>query len=138
MPAIAVPHASKLRIAKCQMTCQPKNAWSIIHKNGNPYLTTRILNGSSTFPLADMMARTATMPHEARNSRWRTEVSSASQSLNRVRRWSMNQRINISLDNGRVHRAAANDIVSKSRAARGSVCNPLLSDALSIGFEVWL
>ena len=32
-------------------------------------------------------------------------------------------------DNGNVHRAAANIIVSKSRAARGSVCNVLLSDA---------
>ena len=31
-------------------------------------------------------------------------------------------------DNGNVHRAAANIIVSKSRAARGSVCNVLLSD----------
>ena len=30
-------------------------------------------------------------------------------------------------DNGDVHRAAANIIVSKSRAARGSVCNVLLS-----------
>ena len=30
-------------------------------------------------------------------------------------------------DNGNVHRAAANIIVSKSRAARGSVCNVLLS-----------
>ena len=29
-------------------------------------------------------------------------------------------------DNGNVHRAAANIIVSKSRAARGSVCNVLL------------
>ena len=29
--------------------------------------------------------------------------------------------------NGNVHRAAANIIVSKSRAARGSVCNVLLS-----------
>ena len=32
-------------------------------------------------------------------------------------------------DNGNVHRAAAKDIVSKSRAARGSVCNVLLPDA---------
>ena len=31
-------------------------------------------------------------------------------------------------DNGNVHRAAAKTIVSKSRAARGSVCNVLLSD----------
>ena len=31
------------------------------------------------------------------------------------------------LDNGNVHRAAAKIIVSKSRAARGSVCNVLLS-----------
>ena len=30
-------------------------------------------------------------------------------------------------DNGNVHRAAAKIIVSKSRAARGSVCNVLLS-----------
>ena len=30
-------------------------------------------------------------------------------------------------DNGNVHRAAANIIVSKSRAARGSVCNVSLS-----------
>jgi hypothetical protein len=35
-------------------------------------------------------------------------------------------------DNGNVHRAAANIIVSKSRAARGSVCNVLLSDGLSV------
>ena len=33
----------------------------------------------------------------------------------------------ISPDNVNVHRAAANIIVSKSRAARGSVCNVLLS-----------
>ena len=33
----------------------------------------------------------------------------------------------VSRDNGNVHRAAANIIVSKSRAARGSVCNVLLS-----------
>ena len=32
-------------------------------------------------------------------------------------------------DNGNVHRAAAKIIVSKSRAARGSVCNVLLSRA---------
>ena len=36
-------------------------------------------------------------------------------------------------DNGNVHRAAAKIIVSKSRAARGSVCNILLSDLLAIG-----
>jgi len=30
-------------------------------------------------------------------------------------------------DNGNVHRAAANITASKSRAARGSVCNVLLS-----------
>ena len=36
-------------------------------------------------------------------------------------------------DNGNVHRAAAKVIVSKSRAARGSVCNVLLSDALRCG-----
>ena len=35
-------------------------------------------------------------------------------------------------DNVRVHRAAANIIVSKSRAARGSVCNVLLSGDLPI------
>ena len=34
------------------------------------------------------------------------------------------------LHNGNVHRAAANIIVSKSRAARGSVCNVLLSRVL--------
>ena len=33
-------------------------------------------------------------------------------------------------DNGRDHRAAAIDIVFKSRAARGSVCNVLLSVAI--------
>ena len=33
----------------------------------------------------------------------------------------------IERDNGNVHRAAANIIVFKSRAARGSVCNVLLS-----------
>ena len=33
----------------------------------------------------------------------------------------------IERDNGNVHRAAAKIIVSKSRAARGSVCNVLLS-----------
>ena len=33
-------------------------------------------------------------------------------------------------DNGNVHRAAAKIIVSKSRAARGSVCNVLLSRVL--------
>ena len=33
----------------------------------------------------------------------------------------------IKRDNGNVHRAAAKIIVSKSRAARGSVCNVLLS-----------
>ena len=35
--------------------------------------------------------------------------------------------VDLSLDNGNVHRAAANIIVSKSHAARGSVCNVLLS-----------
>ena len=34
-------------------------------------------------------------------------------------------------DNGNVHRAAANTIVSKSRAARGSVCNVLLCGVLA-------
>ena len=41
-------------------------------------------------------------------------------------------------DNGNVHRAAANIIVSKSRAARGSVCNVLLSRRIrfaSFGFS---
>ena len=38
----------------------------------------------------------------------------------------------IERDNGNVHRAAANIIVSKSRAARGSVCNVLLSDVLCV------
>ena len=33
-------------------------------------------------------------------------------------------------NNGNVHRAAANIIVPKSRAARGSVCNVLLSRVL--------
>ena len=37
------------------------------------------------------------------------------------------QRFVIERDNGNVHRAAAKDIVFKSRAARGSVCNVLLS-----------
>ena len=37
----------------------------------------------------------------------------------------------IESDNGNVHRAAAKIIVSKSRAARGSVCNVLLSGGLS-------
>ena len=36
-------------------------------------------------------------------------------------------------DNGTVHRAAAKIIVSKSRAARGSVCNVLLSRPLHPG-----
>ena len=35
-------------------------------------------------------------------------------------------------DNGNVHRAAAKTIVSKSRAARGSVCNVLLSRVFGI------
>ena len=34
----------------------------------------------------------------------------------------------VSRHNGRVHRAAANSIDFKTRATRGSVCNPLLSD----------
>ena len=38
-------------------------------------------------------------------------------------------------DNGNVHRAAAKIIVSKSRAARGSVCNALLSDDLHHWFR---
>ena len=37
------------------------------------------------------------------------------------------------MDNVNVHRAAAKTIVSKSRAARGSVCNALLS---GVAFEV--
>ena len=36
--------------------------------------------------------------------------------------------LKLKLDNVNVHRAAAKVIVSKSRAARGSVCNVLLSD----------
>ena len=39
------------------------------------------------------------------------------------------QRSSLGTDNGNVHWAAANIIVSKSRAARGSVCNVLLSVA---------
>ena len=39
-------------------------------------------------------------------------------------------RVNHEQDNVNVHRAAANIIVSKSRAARGSVCNVLLSRVL--------
>ena len=39
----------------------------------------------------------------------------------------------IESDNGNVHRAAAEIIVFKSRAARGSVCNVLLSDGLPLG-----
>ena len=38
-------------------------------------------------------------------------------------------------DNGNVHQAAANIIVSKSRAARGSVCNVLLSRAFHVVCE---
>ena len=38
--------------------------------------------------------------------------------------------LNHKRDNGNVHRAAAKIIVSKSRAARGSVCNVLLSGVL--------
>ena len=42
-------------------------------------------------------------------------------------------------DNGNVHRAAANIIVSKSRAARGSVCNVLLSRVATVlGVLSWL
>ena len=37
------------------------------------------------------------------------------------------QCLHLKRDNVNVHRAAANIIVSKSRAARGSVCNVLLS-----------
>ena len=36
--------------------------------------------------------------------------------------------VKVEADNVNVHRAAAKIIVSKSRAARGSVCNVLLSD----------
>ena len=40
-------------------------------------------------------------------------------------------------DNGRVHRAAANSIDFKARAARGSVCNPLLfCDSTSLNRKV--
>ena len=35
-------------------------------------------------------------------------------------------------DNVNVHRAAANIIVSKSRAGRGSVCNALLSASIDL------
>ena len=45
------------------------------------------------------------------------------------------------VDNGNVHRAAANIIVSKSHAARGSVCNVLLSwhtcHAFNVGTRVF-
>ena len=37
----------------------------------------------------------------------------------------------VSRDNVNVHRSAANIIVSKSRAARGSLCNVLLSGVLA-------
>ena len=39
-------------------------------------------------------------------------------------------------DNGNVHRAAAKIIVSKSRAARGSVCNVLLSRVCDQCFQM--
>ncbi|TWT72098.1 hypothetical protein Pan14r_44150 [Crateriforma conspicua] len=39
------------------------------------------------------------------------------------------------LANGRVHRAAANDIYFMTRAARGSVCNPLLHPHLPRAME---
>ena len=39
--------------------------------------------------------------------------------------------------NGNVHRAAAKIIVSKSRAARGSVCNVLLSRVACREFQSW-
>ena len=43
----------------------------------------------------------------------------------------------VEADNGNVHRAAAKIIVSKSRAARGSACNVLLSTvAQSVGEHV--
>ena len=38
----------------------------------------------------------------------------------------------IKRNNGNVHRAAAKIIVSKSRAARGSVCNVLLSGGVCV------
>ena len=38
--------------------------------------------------------------------------------------------------NGNVHRAAANIIVTKSRAARGSVCNVLLSRGCQFAINV--
>ena len=49
--------------------------------------------------------------------------------LSRLDHWiAVNPSINSpERDNGNVHRAAAKIIVSKSRAARGSVCNVLLS-----------
>ena len=45
---------------------------------------------------------------------------------------------NFKRDNGNVHRAAAKIIVSKSRAARGSVCNVLLSRDYSVDVGVIL
>ena len=41
--------------------------------------------------------------------------------------------LQVTRDNGNVHRAAANIIVSKNRTARGYVCNVLLSDGLPLG-----
>ena len=46
------------------------------------------------------------------------------------RHWDRFGTVLIERDNVNVHRAAANIIVSKSRAARGSVCNVLLSGVL--------
>ena len=47
----------------------------------------------------------------------------------------MLENVKFERDNGNVHRAAANIIVSRSRAARGSVCNVLLSDDLHHWFR---
>ena len=46
--------------------------------------------------------------------------------------------VSLRRDNGNVHRAAANIIVSKSRAARGSVCNVLLSRDCTTLDNSWL
>ena len=46
--------------------------------------------------------------------------------------------LNLSHANDRVHRAAANDSPLESRAARGSVCNALLSRVFRFGFTVYI
>ena len=48
----------------------------------------------------------------------------------------MHMQVSFKRHNGNVHRAAAKIIVSKSRAARGSVCNVLLSRAFAIKIVV--